>query len=640
MKRITLLIAIFSINCYLANAQMIIPEFNEPEIIKAISSDDEESMPLPFNNGNGFYFYRTYYGGAESNEVKGQDIWISEMKKKGWENPYRLFRADFIQGNSTNIGTSADGSRIYLLVTKYKETSTERKIGYLDKTGKDKWGEFNEIKIEDFKFEEKYYHFYMTEGEEVLLISMSPKTNRLHENLYVSLKKDGKWRKPIDLGEIINTPKVELSPYMGKDGSMLYFSSEGHGGLGESDIFVCKRLDETWTNWTPPVNLGAPINSDGFDDYFIIGNGNKVFFTSSRGAENNSIYEATATGAFRYAFTDSIAGQFIFKGLPADNVTLEIYDLEDNLLVELKTDAEGKFVYKKLNADQNFMVKVKADDGEDFVGSKIYFSDSNGKRYKRMIFTKVGMFVDENNINEREEIQGRYNYNNLPMKNTALVLYDENGFPVDTIFTDEFGNFNYSKIAYDNNFTLVPIEETDDFSMMDLYLTDKAGNRTVTLVSRKDKYAFLSASELESEPLTTSETGNNKQEAKLLTKLGSIKDQWNGMALQNKTIYFEFAQNGLEAESKKKLEKLMILMKENSSIQLQIVGHTDAIGSEEKNHQRGLDRANTVKAYLVSNGNISAALISISSDGELNPIESNLAVSGRAMNRRVEISLK
>lgn len=640
MKKITFLTTLVATGCFFAHGQMIIPEFNEPAIIEAISSDDEESMPLPFNNGNGFYFYRTYYAGAESNQVKGQDIWTSEMKKKGWESPYRLFRADFIQGNSTNIGTSADGSRIYLLITKYMETRTERKIGYLDKMGKDKWGEFNEIKIEDFKFEEKYYHFYMTAGEDILLISMSPETNRLNEDLYVSLKIDGKWRKPIDLGETINTPKVELSPYMGEDRSMLYFSSQGHGGLGESDIFVSRRLDDTWTNWTPPANLGAPINSNDFDDYFIIGNGSKVFFTSSRGAVNSNIYEATATGTFRYAFADSITGQFIFKGLPADNVTLEIYDLEDNLLVELKTDKEGKFVYKRLKADENFMITVKADDGEDFVGTKIYFSDANGKRYKRMIFTKVGMFVDEEKIEERETIQGVFNYNNLPMKNAILVMYDENGFPVDTIFTDEFGRFNYNKIAYDSNFTLLPLEETDDFSMVDLYLTDKTGNRTVTLVSKNDRYAFLSPNEMTPEPINASTTANTTQEAQSLVKAGFIKDQWNGMSLQNKTIYFEFGQNSLEKTSKTKLEKLMSMVKEGAPVELQIIGHTDAVGSEEKNYQLGLDRANAVKSYISLKGNIPSSLISVSSEGELNPIESNFSASGRALNRRVEIRLK
>ncbi|MEQ8625283.1 MAG: OmpA family protein [Vicingaceae bacterium] len=640
MKKITFLSAVLFISTFAAYGQMIIPEFNTPILIEEISSDDEESMPLPFNEGNGFYFYRTYYGGPENNIVKGQDIWISEMKKKGWGDPYRLFRADFIEGSSTIFGTSADGTRIYVLITKYMETTTERKIGYYDQTGKDKWGSFNEIKIEGFQFEEKFYHFYMTQGEEILLISMSPETNRLNEDLYVSLKVDGKWRKPIELGETINTPKIEMAPYMGNDNKLLYFSSEGHGGLGESDIFVSRRLDDTWTNWTPPVNMGAPINSEGFEDFFIIGNGSKVFFTSSRGAEYSSIYEAIATGTFRYAFADSIIGEFIFNSLPADNVTLEIFDEEDNLLVELKTDEEGKFVYKKLSADQVIMVKIKADDGEDFIGAKMYLSDSNGKRNKRLIFTKVGMFVEEDLVKEREKIQGVFNYNNLPMKNSALVLYDENGFPVDTIYTDEFGNFSYNKIAYDNNFTLIPLNESDDFTMVDLYLTNEAGVRTFNLASKNDKFTFIPAGEKAAEIALSPPLDKTAESKTLISKSASVKDQWNGMGVEDKTVYFEFAKNQLNPKAKDKLDQIAKLLEADNSLKVEIIGHTDDVGSEESNQERGLDRAIEVKGYLNSKVKVNSAAIEVKSEGELKPIASNKSVKGRAKNRRVEINLR
>ncbi len=640
MKNIITLTIAFYLISFSLKAQLIIPAFNEPTIFEAVSSDDEESMPVPFNNGTGFYFMRTYYGGSESDVIKGEDIWMSEQKKKGWENPYRLFREGDIEGSGSICGTSADGSRVYLMVIKYLENSTERKFGYLDKVGKGKWSEFVEIKIEDFKFEEKFYHFHMTEGEEVLLISMSQATNQLNEDLYVSRKENGKWEKPINLGKTINTNKIELSPFMSSDGNMLYFSSDGHGGLGESDIFVSRRLDESWTNWTEPANLGAPINSEHFDDYFVIANGNKVFFTSSRAEGNSSIYEAEANGEFRFAFGDSIIGQFIYKGLPAKNITIEIYDLEDNLLVELVTDEEGKFTYKKLSMDENFMVKIKADDGDDFVGIKMYLSNSEGKRYKRMIFTAGGLFVDGHKIKEKEQIQGVYVYESKPMKNQALILFDENGFVVDTIYTDENGKFVYEKIIYDNNFTLVPLEETDDFSMVDLYLTDAAGERTFTLANKNNQFAFISANELVKEVKKAPKEGDISKEDKTTSANAAILSQWNGMALERKTVYFEFAKNNLRNESEEKLTSLLKILEEYPKTKIELTGHTDAVGSESSNKLRGFERANSVKTYLVSKGIDKTAFLKLESNGELSPAQSNEGSKGRAKNRRVEIILK
>ena len=64
--------------------------------------------------------------------------------------------------------------------------------------------------------------------------------------------------------------------------------------MGESDIYVSERLDDSWTNWSVPVNLGEPINSKGFDAYLIQTNKNEVYFSSNRG-NNTDIYKSTFT---------------------------------------------------------------------------------------------------------------------------------------------------------------------------------------------------------------------------------------------------------------------------------------------------------------------------------------------------------
>ncbi|MDE5608829.1 MAG: OmpA family protein [Bacteroidales bacterium] len=69
----------------------------------------------------------------------------------------------------------------------------------------------------------------------------------------------GTWRTPVNLGDVINTPGDESSPFLHPDGKTLYFASNGHGGLGGVDLWV-SRMDEQG-RWSVPQNLGYPINT-------------------------------------------------------------------------------------------------------------------------------------------------------------------------------------------------------------------------------------------------------------------------------------------------------------------------------------------------------------------------------------------
>ena len=85
-------------------------------------------------------------------------------------------------------------------------------------------------------------------------------------NIYVTLlDSTGVWNTPIRLGSSVNTPYDERSPYLLPDLRTLYFSSQGHGSLGGLDIFVTTRLDDSWTHWSRPVNVGKEINTTGDD---------------------------------------------------------------------------------------------------------------------------------------------------------------------------------------------------------------------------------------------------------------------------------------------------------------------------------------------------------------------------------------
>ena len=81
-------------------------------------------------------------------------------------------------------------------------------------------------------------------------------------DLYVSIKsKSGIWSTPLWMGDNINSSFREGSPFLARDNKTLYFYSNGFGGYGGSDLFMSRRLDDTWQSWSKPLNLGPYINT-------------------------------------------------------------------------------------------------------------------------------------------------------------------------------------------------------------------------------------------------------------------------------------------------------------------------------------------------------------------------------------------
>ncbi|MCS7028159.1 MAG: substrate-binding domain-containing protein [Bacteroidia bacterium] len=100
--------------------------------------------------------------------------------------------------------------------------------------------------------------------------------------MYYTVKdKKGKWQKPVNC-EILNTIFDEDAPIIAHDGVTVYFSSRGHNSMGGYDIFKT-TLDTNTMQFSPPINLGYPLNSVGNDIYFVLNKDDKTgYFTSDR----------------------------------------------------------------------------------------------------------------------------------------------------------------------------------------------------------------------------------------------------------------------------------------------------------------------------------------------------------------------
>jgi outer membrane protein OmpA-like peptidoglycan-associated protein len=102
-------------------------------------------------------------------------------------------------------------------------------------------------------------------------------------DIYVSERRaDGSWSEPRNLGTGVNTPEDEEAPFLSDDGETLYFSSMGHAGFGDQDIFF-SRYDRQADRWSKAVNIGPPINGANRElGFHLTADGRHGYFASDR----------------------------------------------------------------------------------------------------------------------------------------------------------------------------------------------------------------------------------------------------------------------------------------------------------------------------------------------------------------------
>jgi hypothetical protein len=121
----------------------------------------------------------------------------------------------------------------------------------------------------------------MNDAGDVFVFASKRKDGAGEKDLYIIRKlSNGKWAKPQDLGENINTIYNEDFPHLSKDGNTLYFASEGHSSMGGYDLFK-SQWNDAQKAWSDPQNLGYPIN-DTYDNENIafVGDGAYAYLSA------------------------------------------------------------------------------------------------------------------------------------------------------------------------------------------------------------------------------------------------------------------------------------------------------------------------------------------------------------------------
>ena len=223
------------------------------------SSADEANIVL-HPNGQTLYFTRRNHSGNIGGEKDAGDIWVSELNDKGeWTPSYNLKGLNDSKNNSI-IGFLNNGQSMLM--------SNDNILFISHKKG-DTWSKPQPFTIPYLNSKSKELTASISADGKHILFGMESFGNYGVEDIYISrLKADNQWTSPKNLGSSINTQFQEISPFLAADNKTLFFASNGREGFGSFDIYMSTRLDDTWQNWSEPVNLGAKINTNGRERSF------------------------------------------------------------------------------------------------------------------------------------------------------------------------------------------------------------------------------------------------------------------------------------------------------------------------------------------------------------------------------------
>lgn len=225
--------------------------------------------------------------------------------------------------------------------------------------------------IEDLSINSDNYstaHPALSPSEDKLyFVSDSPQSIGQTDIFMVYINKDGTLGKPMNLGEKINTKGRESFPFVSKDNE-LYFSSDGHYGLGGYDVFYIKLKGNGYEGSL--INVGKPINSS-FDDFAFVINKHKGFVSSNRsgGKGYDDIYSFIENKDIKELSKSILFG--VVKDIntkePIPNATITVFDKNNIEVTTAKSDAKGAYQIL-LERSLSYLVKTNKDyyNGDDF----------------------------------------------------------------------------------------------------------------------------------------------------------------------------------------------------------------------------------------------------------------------------------
>ncbi len=562
---------------------------------KTVNTYYDDAAPVTSPNGLELYYFIANHPDNKHGKKGSQDIWYSKRDSMygEWEQSIHLGHPFNTHQFNQVMSVSSNGNT--LLIRGGRSAGDLNALSIVRRSGGN-WSNPVELDIEDLKDlnRGRFFGGFLSNDEKALLLYFAEVPHMIKSDLYVSFPKGkGKWTRPKKLPKPINTNQDEFGPFLMVDGKTLYFSSSRSGGKGGLDVYVSKRLDDSWDKWTEPENLGEPVNTKGFDAYFSTSANGEVAFS---------------TRAYKSADGGSLDLLEFLPRPPEVTINFQVVDHETGQGLEAYLDFGKKTQESETyqtDYEGNYQIYVGTEYGEYHlnVTSHRYLGLSKDFRIRK---PKRDTTIDMKILLDHQEVHYYiagvlFESESLQPVDGELRFINRNGKR--TKVKTHHGQGRYEATLPGPGLYDITVLAENFLELIDSVQVDSAGEEDVHL--SRDFY------------------------------LTRIKE---GLTVRLDNIYFDFDKATLRPESYEELDKLRDLLNKYPNMNIEISGHTDSKGSDEYNLQLSQGRADAVRQYLLDQGIDEGRIIS-KGYGETQPEADNDTEEGRQINRRVQFTV-
>ncbi len=642
----------------------IAQDFTPKNLGSAINTPYDETKPVVSPDGKTLYLARQNYPDNFESTNDDQDIYVSYLVDNEWQRA-RNIGAPLNDEHANGVSAVAEDGNALLVLNAYDEYGDVLDGASVSRKSGDGWAPPQMIKIQEFYNLNDYIDYFLANNERTLLLAIEQEESYGDQDLYVSFKIDDRnWSKPVNLGKTINSPAPEFSPFLAADDKTMFFASYRSGGFGDSDIYYSKRLDETWTNWSAPQNLGENVNTEAFEAYYTIAaSGEDAYFVTTKNAIDNSkdIFQTVLPYKFRPepvlllsgkviddASKQSVAARIEFIDLTANNTQNQIQaNKQEGFSTILPQGPIYYYLPKKdgfigvLNFKDLSKLSVYEEKSETLslipinVGAKIpahLISFNSGKSdFRPDAYYELDRFAKllENNPS-------------IQLKVTAHSTTSDANNALTTKRAQAVTAYFEGKGIHPERLIISGVGATQPFND-----AVKPSLKSGSNYNERITFELVSLTWEEPAPLDSDGDGVIDAEDDCAGLAGVPEN--NGcpeISEETKAVLAE-ALIGIEFESSRDvirtqsfiiLDKVVNVMQKNADYKLKISGHTDAQGDDDANLLLSHKRATATKNYLIDKG-IEADRLDAVGYGETKPIADNETSEGRATNRRVAFDI-
>ncbi len=567
---------------------------------------------------------------SKTGEKVTEEIYISRNKTGNWSLPEKV--EVYTQNNYGTAGISADGEEMMVFIG-------DQTSGSIFTIRKEEQGWSRPVPL---GIQSKYLESTSSitpDSKTIYFASNRPGGYGGMDIYKAERKPDGTWGNVQNLGPKINTKANEDAPFIHPSGKLLFFTTNGHNGMGGNDIYKSELVNGQWDT---PKNMGYPINTTANDNYFtLIADGSRGYFSSDR--------------------KGGLGGQDIYvMDMPADYETIpltmikgRILDAETNkplptkiYMIDTGTKEKLDYVYHPNPRTGNYLVILPPNksydmiiESEGFLPYTLNIDVPNQTEFYELYQTINLKTIRHFDVVVGQEVQVKnaFYYTQEESRNSIRREHEATLIEYDSIDAYELmGDLIDAgdQQAIDYLIELLMIKNPIDEVNFDDSNEKLQSARRIYYYDESDESKF-EKKEVNGETIfslptmfVTIEAKEQRQNAKLTSS------DYNVHVLGKMlNVYFNAGESKLDKKYEKDLDYILMELNAHSNFGVEISGYASSEGDDEFNKKLSNERAISVLDYLNHRGIVRRRIIAKG----YGSVETSGA--GKEESRRVEVRI-